>query len=311
MAMTNRTTVAGVFRDSEEARDAINALKDAGFQSSDIGLLMRDRDEARDMAEEMGTHAGEGAATGAVTGGILGGLAGWLVGIGALAIPGVGPFIAAGALGAALTGAAIGAGVGAVAGALVGLGIPKEEAEWYEGEVKSGRTLVTVNAGTRYNEAREILREYGAYDIEDRDTDRYSSTYGTAAYAGSSRWEDASPRYRSRWQERYGTNGRRWEDDEYGYRYGWEMRNRQEYRDRPWNEVEPEFRQDWQSRHPDRPWDKVGDSIREAWEDITDRDDDRFKGLDTDERTIRLREEELRARKERERTVTMGVDTRS
>src|SRR6185312_6053691 len=119
-----------------------------------------------DMAAETGTHAGSGAATGAVTGGILGGLGGWLVGIGALAIPGVGPFIAAGAFATALTGAAIGAGVGAIAGALIGMGVPKEEAEYYEGEVKSGRTLVTVRADGRYADAQRILRDHRAYDIE-------------------------------------------------------------------------------------------------------------------------------------------------
>src|SRR5438105_5947634 len=133
------------------------------------------------MAEETGTHAGSGAATGAVAGGLLGGLGGWLVGIGALAIPGVGPFIAAGAFATALGGAAIGAGVGAIAGALVGMGVPKEEAEYYEGEVKSGRTLVTVRADGRYDEAQRILRQHGAYDIESRDASATPAVSGVVA----------------------------------------------------------------------------------------------------------------------------------
>src|SRR5690348_16572706 len=134
MTTTPGTTVVGVFHDAEDARDAIEALKDAGFAAGDIGLLAHDRERGRELAEETGTrsHAGEGAATGLVAGGILGGVGGWLVGIGALAIPGIGPFIAAGALGTALAGAAVGAGVGAVAGALIGLGIPEEEAKYYE-----------------------------------------------------------------------------------------------------------------------------------------------------------------------------------
>jgi uncharacterized protein (TIGR02271 family) len=175
MTTTRRsTTVVGVFHNTDDARDAIDALKKADFPADSIGLLAHDRERSRELAEETGTrsHAGEGAATGLVAGGILGGLGGWLVGIGALAIPGVGPFIAAGALGAALTGAAIGAGVGAVAGALIGLGIPKEEAEYYEGEVRGGRTLVTVQSDGRYDEARSIMRDHGAYDFEDRGTDR-------------------------------------------------------------------------------------------------------------------------------------------
>jgi hypothetical protein len=92
-----------------------------------------------------------------------------VLGIGALAIPGVGPFIAVGAFATALTGAAIGAGVGAIAGALVGMGVPEEEAEYYEGEVKSERTLVAIKADGRYEEAQRILRHHRAYDIESRD----------------------------------------------------------------------------------------------------------------------------------------------
>lgn len=168
MTTTARSTVVGVFHNREDARAAIDALKDADFPPSGISILSPDRRETETMAEETGTHAGSGAATGAVAGGVLGGLGGWLLGIGALAIPGIGPFIAAGAFASALGGAAIGAGVGAIAGALTGMGVPDEEAHYYEGEVKSGRTLVTVAADGRYSEAQTILRQYGAYDIENR-----------------------------------------------------------------------------------------------------------------------------------------------
>src|SRR5947207_11462557 len=97
-----RDVVVGVFRDAEEARDAISALKDAGFSAGDISILMHDGGDTTRMAEDTGTSAGTGAATGAVAGGLLGGLAGWLVGIGSLAIPGIGPFLAAGAFASAL-----------------------------------------------------------------------------------------------------------------------------------------------------------------------------------------------------------------
>lgn len=286
LAMTRRSTVVGVFDDSDRARDAINALKDAGFNANDIGILMKDREQARDMAGETGSRAGEGAVSGAIGGGILGGLAGWLVGVGALAIPGVGPFIAAGAFGAALAGAGIGAGVGAIAGALVGMGIPQEEADWYEGEIRQGRTLVTVKADGRYSEAREILSSHGAYDIENRyagtGTGTTMGTTGTTStmssgmtsgsqstgYTGSQRWEDVSTTYRNRFQQRYGSMGGsyRWEDYEPGYRYGWEMHNRPEYRDRSWSELEPDFRRDWERRHSDKPWDRFMDAIKSAWE---------------------------------------------
>jgi uncharacterized protein (TIGR02271 family) len=171
MTMNNTSrgsTVVGVFDDRERAREAIEALKADGFNGDAISILAPDKQDTKDIAEETGTHAGSGAATGAVAGGILGGLGGWLVGIGALAIPGVGPFIAAGAFASALGGAAIGAGVGAIAGALVGMGVPEEHAKYYEGEAKAGKTLVTVRADGRYDDAQRILRGHGAYDVESR-----------------------------------------------------------------------------------------------------------------------------------------------
>ena len=160
--------VIGVFDDGLSARDAIHALKEAGFRGSDISILMPDADADREFATETAIATREGAATGALAGGVLGGLAGWLIGIGALAVPGVGPLLAAGALAAALSGAAIGAGVGAIAGALVGIGVPEDEAAWYEQEVRGGRALVSVMARERRDEARALLRRFGAYDVESR-----------------------------------------------------------------------------------------------------------------------------------------------
>ncbi|MDQ6673910.1 MAG: YsnF/AvaK domain-containing protein [Chloroflexota bacterium] len=162
------STVVGVFHDRERAREAIEALKADGFSSDSISILSPDRQATEEIAEGTGTHAGTGAATGAVTGGLLGGIGGWLVGIGALAIPGVGPFIAAGAFASALGGAAIGAGIGAIAGALTGMGVPEEDAKYYEGEAKSGKTLVTVRADGRYDDAQRILRQNDAYDVDSR-----------------------------------------------------------------------------------------------------------------------------------------------
>jgi uncharacterized protein (TIGR02271 family) len=166
---TRGSTVVGVFEDRDRAREAIEALKADGFTGDAISILSPDKQATQDIAADTGTHAGTGAVTGAVTGGILGGLGGWLVGIGALAIPGIGPFIAAGAFATALGGAALGAGIGAIAGALMGMGVPEEHAKYYEGEARAGRTLVTVRADGRYDDAQQILRQYGAYDVESRD----------------------------------------------------------------------------------------------------------------------------------------------
>jgi hypothetical protein len=163
-----RDCVIGVFDDGLRARDAIHALKEGGFPGKDISILMPDADASREFATETGLATREGAATGALAGGMLGGLTGWLIGLGALAVPGVGPLLAAGALGAALSGVAIGAGIGAIAGALVGIGVPEDEAAWYEQEVRGGRALVSVLARERSEPARAILRRFGAYDLESR-----------------------------------------------------------------------------------------------------------------------------------------------
>lgn len=166
----NRTTVAASFEDRADAERAINALRDAGFAADQIGVALRDRTAQGKLVDDTGTKAAEGAVSGALGGGLLGGLVGWLVGIGALAIPGIGPVVAGGALatafglagGTAVAGAGIGAAAGGLAGALVGMGIPDEEARYFEQGFRSGHTLVTVNAGAgRASEAVDTLRSHG------------------------------------------------------------------------------------------------------------------------------------------------------
>ena len=128
-----------------QAETIVGQLKTADFSHNDISVLFPDKDTTRDFAHEKNTKAPEGAVAGAGTGGVLGGALGWIVGIGALAIPGVGPFIAAGPIMAALSGAAIGATMGGIAGGLIGMGIPELEAKRYEGKVKAGNILISVH----------------------------------------------------------------------------------------------------------------------------------------------------------------------
>src|ERR1041384_6402570 len=129
-----------------QAEKIVQELKAASFSNNDISVLFPDKSGTKDFAHEQHTKAPEGAATGAGTGGVLGGAFGWLVGIGALAIPGLGPFIAAGPLVMALSGAAAGAALGGVTGAFIGLGIPEYEAKRYEGKIKAGNMLISVHA---------------------------------------------------------------------------------------------------------------------------------------------------------------------
>ena len=142
-------------------------LRAAGFSGDDISVLMADKAGTRDFAHEHNTKAPEGAATGAGTGAVIGGALGWLAGIGALAIPGVGPLIAAGPIMAALSGAALGGTVGGLTGALVGMGIPEFEAKRYEGKVKSGSSLISVHSedSDETERAKDIFKRAGAQDI--------------------------------------------------------------------------------------------------------------------------------------------------
>jgi len=150
-----------------QAEQIVAQLKNSNFSNNDISVLFPDQATTRDFAHEKNTKAPEGAVTGASTGGLLGGALGWIAGIGALAIPGVGPFIAAGPIMAALSGAAIGAAAGGIAGGLIGLGIPEIEAKRYEGKVKAGNLLISVHTenSEEISRAKEIFTKAGAQDI--------------------------------------------------------------------------------------------------------------------------------------------------
>ena len=161
------TAVFGIYPTTIAVDQAVDALKNAGFRATDISVLFPENVGTKDFAHEKGTKAPEGATTGAGTGAVVGGAVGWLAGIGALAIPGVGPFIAAGPIMAALAGAGVGGAVGGLTGALVGMGIPEYEAKRYEGRVHKGGILLSVHSDSSdwTKKAKEILERTGAEDI--------------------------------------------------------------------------------------------------------------------------------------------------
>ena len=161
------TAVLGIFTSYEGVERAVDVLKEAGFRNTDISVLFPRSAGSKEFAHDKGTRAPEGAAAGAGTGAVLGGALGWLVGIGALAIPGLGPFIAAGPIMAALAGIGVGGTVGGIAGALIGLGITEHEAKRYEIRVKEGGILLSVHSDNLEwtKRAREILERTGAQDI--------------------------------------------------------------------------------------------------------------------------------------------------
>jgi len=182
---TTRTTAVGVFQDRQQAQQAINDLRKAGFQESQIGVAVRDGEQmtgAGNVSDDRGSNVAAGAATGTAAGAGVGAL--WGIGVLAGLLPALGPVIAGGTLAALLGSAAIGAAAAGIAGALIGLGIPKDEADYYESEFQSGRTVVTVRADNRYDEACAILRRNHGYDYSTKSERNLGATGATTSSTG-------------------------------------------------------------------------------------------------------------------------------
>src|SRR5687768_4715875 len=166
--MAGKNTAAfGIYPNEASLRNAVQTLENEGFRTTDISVLFPANEGTKDFAHEKGTKAPEGAAAGAGTGAVVGGALGWLAGIGTLAIPGVGPFIAAGPIMAALAGAGVGGAAGGLVGALAGAGIPEYEAKRYEGRIKNGGILLSVHCDNSEwtSKAKDILERTGAEDV--------------------------------------------------------------------------------------------------------------------------------------------------
>ena len=176
-----KTAVFGLYPSVERAERAVDQLVSASFSNSDVSVLMADNQSSKDFAHEKQTKAPEGTTTGVAAGGTIGGTLGLLAGIGALAIPGVGPFIAAGPIMGALAGLGVGGAVGGLVGALVGMGIPEYEAKRYEGRLKDGGILLSVHCETSEEIARakDILKHTGANDIASAGEEAVGATTNT------------------------------------------------------------------------------------------------------------------------------------
>ena len=161
------TAVFGIYPDQASAEAAVDTLRSAGFRNTDISVLFPDNEGTKDLAIERETKAPEGATTGGISGGIIGGALGWLAGIGALAIPGIGPLIAAGPIVAMLSGVGVGGALGGLIGALTGLGMPEYEAKRFEGRIRKGGILLSVHCDNAdwTKRAKSLLEQTGAEDI--------------------------------------------------------------------------------------------------------------------------------------------------
>jgi hypothetical protein len=166
--MSGKNTAAfGIYPDQVSVSEAVDALKHAGFRNTDISVLFPENTGSKDFGHEKHTKAPEGAVAGASSGAIIGGALGWLAGIGALGIPGIGPFVAAGPIVAMLSGIGVGGTVGGLTGALIGVGIPEYEAKRYEGRIRNGGILLSVHCDCSdwIKRAKEVLEHTGANDI--------------------------------------------------------------------------------------------------------------------------------------------------
>jgi hypothetical protein len=308
-------TIVGSFDSFEEAQEVFRDLQQSGFSRDDISIIANNATgrlatSAGDLPPDAPatlSDTGSGAATGAAAGGVLGGAAGLVVGLMGLAIPGIGPIVAAGPLAAALAGAGVGAVAGGLIGGLTGAGVSEEDANYYAESVRRGGALVTVRADeARAEEAARIMRSHGAVDIERRaemwrqegwtrhdpaaqpysveQMERERAVYrgslgvtagenvGTAAKMGGTAggWDDHRDFFRMHHGETYGgTTG--FDEYEPAYRYGWDTGSSERYRGRSWNEIEPDLRSDWERRYPEGgAWDRFKAAVRRGWERTSD-----------------------------------------
>jgi len=182
METTRKTAVVGVFDNRADAQRAVQELKRMGFRDDEIGVAHKDDSTATGAVGSGETYAGTGALAGVATGAGVGAL--WGIGIAAGMLPAIGPVIAGGTLAAILASAATGAAAAGIVGALVGMGIPEEEAKFYESELHSGRTVVTVTTSSRYTEARAVLDRFNGFDMQGRKTSKTAT--GAACSTGAS-----------------------------------------------------------------------------------------------------------------------------
>ncbi len=276
-------SVFGIAKTEEQAIRIANNLTMAGFSGNDISVLYPDKQGTRDFAHEHHTKAPEGAVSGVATGGIIGGALGWLVGIGALAIPGLGPLIAAGPIVAALSGVAAGGTAGGIVGGLIGMGIPEYEAKRYESKIREGNILISVHAESsdEVSRAKDIFKNAGAEDIaytgEERVkadsrglSDTNSERLSASQTCQSEPYSSYEPAFHEHFTSEYAQSGRQYAEYDPAYRYGYALATDPHYRGHDWDVVEPEARNGWTEYGPDS-WEQSKDAVRYAWDKVRGR----------------------------------------
>jgi len=297
-------TIVGMFDNLTDAHGAVRELVTMGWSRDDISLVAGDT--KGEYTTQTGTLSDEMSATaaGASTGAILGGLGGLLVGLGTLAIPGVGPLIAAGPLATTLLGAGVGAAAGGLLGALIDVGIPEEQANYYAEGVRRGGILVSVKAeedGMMVDRAVNILERHNAIDVQRRvsewqktgwtrfdptsepyktDDVRQPSSVSTTTTATGTGFDTYANDFRTNFTTKYGDRGYTYDRYEPAYRYGYTIANDRRYAGKEWSAIESDVRSDWEKNNQGA-WEDFKDSVRYAW--------DRVRGYSASEASARNR----------------------
>lgn len=263
-------TVVALYNNVENATRAVSALTDAGIRANDINMISANPDhtDAGRISLSEGEPEAGAAGEGAVAGGVLGGLAGVLLGLGAFAVPGLGPVIAAGPLASGLIGAAVGAASGGLIGALVEWGIGEEEAEFYLEGVRRGGALVAVRAEDEQAETvARLMDQPGLVDIEAAVGDWREE--GWSGYSGEFddvAFDTVDGAFREHYQTTYGGADNPYASFAPTYRFGYFAATDERFLNRPWNEVEPEVESAWRAEYGDRDWDMHREAVRFSFE---------------------------------------------
>ncbi len=303
------SVVYGIYSNRTQAEAGVDRLMSGGFRKEDISVLMQDNAGTKDFATEKETKAPEGTTTGVIAGGAIGGTLGLLAGIGALAIPGIGPFIAAGPIMGALAGVGSGGVVGGIIGALVGMGIPEYEAKRYEGHIKSGGILASIHcdSGEWVSKAKDTLKQTGANEISstseakadyassDRPypTDEPARRGTTLGLSQPTRASDDLPvnastsssaravnspgsladdtDFRRHFESNAVAGERDYNTHAPAYHYGYQAANNAKYKGRSFDEIEPDLRSEYTSRYPEGNWEQFKDSVRYGWSKTSNR----------------------------------------
>lgn len=296
-------TIVGMFDNLTDAHSAVRELVTMGWSRDDISLVAGNT--KGEYTTQTGTLSDEmsATATGASTGAILGGLGGLLIGLGTLAIPGVGPLIAAGPLATTLLGAGVGAAAGGLLGALIDAGIPEEEANYYTEGVRRGGILVSVRSedGIMVDRAVNILERHNAIDVQRRmnewqkegwtrfdptsepykkDDLQQQSSVSTTTRAAGSGFDTYANDFRSNFTTKYGDRGYTYDRYEPAYRYGYTIANDRRYAGKDWSAIESDVQSDWEKNNQGT-WEDFKDSVRYAW--------DRVRGYSAAEASARNR----------------------